>query len=175
MKRSTTWVIVVVIVFWASLDSAAQRVSNSVADEEWPQFRGPDAIPVSVNPNLPSRWSADENVEWATDIPGTGWSSPIVWGGKVFVTSAVGNKPMKQPSLGVDFSNDYVAELQEQGLPMEEVIAKVTRRDNEMPDEIDLKYQLFCLDLSTGNMVWDREFFAGPPPVGRHRKNSYTS
>ena len=71
MKRFSTLVVVVVIVLWASLDSAAQRVSNGVADEEWPQFRGQDAIPVSANPNLPSRWSTDENVEWATDIPGT--------------------------------------------------------------------------------------------------------
>jgi outer membrane protein assembly factor BamB len=174
MKRPTVLFFIIAFgLFGVSPDSVAQPGGESPKD--WPQFRGPDSIPVSANPNLPSRWSKSENVEWATDIPGTGWSSPIVWGGKVFVTSAVGNKPMKQPSLGVDFSNDYVAELQKQGLPMEEVIAKVTGRDNEMPDEIELKYRLFCLDLSTGNIVWDGEIFAGPPPVGRHRKNSYTS
>ena len=176
MKHFFALIVIVTIVFFGtSAGSGVQRVSGAIAAEGWPQFRGPEAIPISENPNLPSRWSTSENVEWATDIPGTGWSSPIVWDGKVFVTSAVGNKPMKQPSLGVDFSNDYVAELQGQGLPMEEVIAKVTGRDNEMPDEIDLKYRLFCLDLSTGNIAWDREIFAGPPPVGRHRKNSYTS
>ena len=83
MNRSTAPVIsAVLIVFGMSRVSVAQRASDSVVQEAWPQFRGPNAIPVSDNPNLPSHWSTRENVEWATDIPGTGWSSPIVWDGK---------------------------------------------------------------------------------------------
>ena len=172
--RMKSFYILIAVVAIASVGTDI-RVFGSGAPDEWPQFRGPDSLPVSDNPNLPSSWSTKDNVEWVTEIPGVGWSSPIVWGDKVFVTSAVGNKPMKQPSLGVDFSNDYVAELEKQGLSMEEVEAKVTARDNEMPDEISLKYRLFCLELSTGDVVWTREIFAGPPPVGRHRKNSYMS
>jgi hypothetical protein len=153
----------------------AAAPAPSRAPENWPQFRGPDALPVSDNPNLPSSWSRTDNVEWVTEIPGTGWSSPIVWGDRVFVTAAVSEDEMKQPSLGVDFSNDYVAELSQQGLSMEEVIRRVDARDIEFPDEVDLDYVLYSLDLESGEILWQRSFHQGPPPVGRHRKNSYTS
>ena len=82
----------------------------------WPRFRGPNSNPVSENPNLPVSWSKTENVEWATDVPGVGWSSPVVWGNRIFITAATSDKPMKQPSLGVDYSNEYLAELRKQGL-----------------------------------------------------------
>jgi len=146
-----------------------------VAPAEWPQFRGPGGIPVSDNPDLPLHWSTTENVEWVAEIPGMGWSSPIVVGGKVFLTTAVSAGEMKQPSLGVDFSNEYAAELQKDGVSEEELGRRVYARDMEMPDEVSLSYRLLCLDLETGAVDWSREFHAGPPPVGRHRKNSFTS
>jgi outer membrane protein assembly factor BamB len=141
----------------------------------WPQFRGPGALPTSANPALPVSWSTTENVEWVAEIPGAGWSSPIVWDGRVFLTTAVGPDDMKQPSLGVDFSNEYVAELQRQGVSEEEMQKRIYERDIEMPDEVELSYRLLCLDLASGKVAWDREFRAGAPPVGRHRKNSFTS
>jgi len=141
----------------------------------WPQFRGPNANPAGDHPNLPASWSKTENVEWVVQIPGVGWSSPIVVDGKVFVTSALSGKPMKEPSLGVDFSNDYVAELMKQGKTQEEVMRLVTERDNELPDEVELTYALYCIDLESGKTLWKSGFFEGRPPVGRHRKNSYTS
>ena len=82
---------------------------------------------------------------------------------------------MKQPSLGVDFSNDYVAELQALNIPGEEVERRVTARENELPNEIELSYGLFSYDLESGNLLWATRFHEGRPPVGRHRKNSYTS
>src|SRR5690349_16371655 len=54
------------------------------AAANWPRFRGPGSNPVAENPNLPVSWSKTENVEWVTDTPGTGWSSPVVWGNRVF-------------------------------------------------------------------------------------------
>jgi outer membrane protein assembly factor BamB len=114
-------------------------------------------------------------VEWVSNIPGTGWSSPIVWDGRVFVTTASSEKEMKSPSLGVDFSNDYVAELTNQGKTDDEVEKLVTARDTELPDEIELTYSLFCIEIESGQVLWQRDFFVGAPPVGRHRKNSYTS
>ena len=159
--------------FWYRMLKAFSGGSESADD--WPQVRGPGALPVSDNPNLPSTWSTTANVEWVTDVPGMGWSSPIVWDGKVFVTAAASDTPMKQPSLGVDFSNDYVAELQQQGLSMDEVMAKVDERDAEFPDAVVLQYSLSCYDLDTGELLWRNDFHEGHPPVGRHRKNSYTS
>ncbi len=147
----------------------------SAADDNWPRFLGPTGIPVGTHPNLPTSWSTTENVEWSAEIDGMGWSSPIVWGDRVFVTSATSEQPMKQPSLGVDFSNDYVAELQAQGLSMEEILAKIGERDTEYPHEIDIALMLYCLDLESGELVWERQLHSGPPAVGRHRKNSFAS
>lgn len=59
--------------------------------EDWPRFRGPTGQGISADPSPPVKWSARENVVWRTPIPGVGWSSPIVWGDRVFLTSATEN------------------------------------------------------------------------------------
>jgi len=55
--------------------------------EDWPRFRGPTGQGVSSESKLPTAWSSTENVAWKTTIPGEGWSSPIVWEDRVFVTT----------------------------------------------------------------------------------------
>lgn len=141
----------------------------------WPQFRGPEANPVSANAKLADRWSKTENVEWSQEIPGRGWSSPIVVGNKVFLTTVTTEGKSKAPQTGTEYSNEYVAELQKQGLPMDKVLEKVTERDIELPKEVKLHYFLLCLNLKSGKVEWQKEFFAGQPPGGRHRKNSFSS
>jgi outer membrane protein assembly factor BamB len=142
---------------------------------QWPRFRGPSSNPVSDNPNLPVSWSKTENVEWVTDVPGAGWSSPVVWANRVFITSATSDKPMKQPALGVDFSNEYLAELRKQGLSTEEINKKLYERDREMPDEIVISLMLHCYELETGKLLWARQMYKGRPAGGRHSKNSFAS
>jgi len=151
-------------------------VASAVAQEpNWPRFLGPAGNPVGGHPDLPDTWSRTENVEWSAEIPGMGWSSPIVWGNKVFLTAATSDQAMKQPSFGVDFSNDYVAELMEQGLEMDEVMRLIEVRDTELPDEIVVRLMLYCLDLESGEILWERRVHEGNPAVGRHRKNSFAS
>jgi outer membrane protein assembly factor BamB len=141
----------------------------------WPQFRGPDSNPVSANARLAERWSKTENVEWSQEIPGRGWSSPIVTGDKVFLTTVVTEGKSKPPQKGTEYSNEYVAELRKQGLPMDKVLERVTERDIELPKEVRLHYFLYCLHLKSGKLLWKKEFYTGHPPGGRHRKNSFTS
>ncbi|MBL8186482.1 MAG: hypothetical protein JNK38_00660, partial [Acidobacteria bacterium] len=113
----------------------------------WPQFRGPESNPVGTNTRLADRWSKTENVEWAQAIPGRGWSSPIVTGDKVYLTTVTTEGKSKPPQIGTEYSNEYVAELQKQGLPMDKVIEKVTERDIELPNEVMLHYFVYCLNL----------------------------
>jgi outer membrane protein assembly factor BamB len=146
------------------------------AGPEWPRFRGPDANPAVASPSrLPDKWSKAENVEWMAEIPGRGWSSPIVAGRRVFLTTVVTEGKSKPPQIGTEYSNEYVAELMKQGLDQKEVIARVTARDIELPHEVKLHYFLYCLDLDTGKVSWKQEFHTGQPPGGRHRKNSFAS
>ncbi len=144
-------------------------------DNPWPQYRGPASNPVGTHARLAERWSKTENVEWAQALPGRGWSSPIVTGGKIFLTTATTDGKSKPPQIGTEYSNEYVAEMQKQGLPMDKIIERVTERDIELPSEVNLHYFLYCLNLKSGKVEWQKEFHAGKPPGGRHRKNSFTS
>lgn len=144
-------------------------------DVAWPQFRGPESNPVGTHARLADRWSKTENIEWSFDVPGRGWSSPIVTGGKVYVTTVTTEGKSKEPQTGTEYSNEYVAELQKQGLSMPEIIKRLNDRDIEMPNEVMLHYMLYRLDLKSGKVEWSKEFFAGRPPGGRHRKNSFIS
>jgi outer membrane protein assembly factor BamB len=74
--------------------AAAAFVSVSAAD--WPQWRGPHGTGVSDEKNLPVRWGPTENVAWKADLGGVGVSSPIVSGGRVFVTSQIGTGISRQ-------------------------------------------------------------------------------
>ncbi len=149
--------------------------ANSASTTNWPRFRGPISNPVSDHPNLPLTWSKTENVDWAADITGVGWSSPVVWGRRVFLTAATSDKPMKQPRTGVDFSNEYIAELRKKGLSPEEINKQLYLRDREMPDELEIRLMLYCYDLETGKKLWEREMYQGRPARGRHSKNSFAS
>lgn len=150
-------------------------IAVGAAGPDWPQFRGPDLNPVGLNEALVDRWSKTENVEWVANIPGRGWSSPIVTGGKVFVTSAVTEGKSKPPQIGTTYSNDYLAELKNKGLKDEEAEAKLIERDIEMPDEVMLHYWVYCMDLKSGAVDWKYELHSGRPPGGRHRKASFAS
>jgi outer membrane protein assembly factor BamB len=147
--------------------------SHSLAN--WPHFRGPDSNPVSDNPNLPVKWSKTENVEWVADVPGVGWSSPVVWGTKVFMTAATSAQRMKPPSLGTEFSNEYIAELRKQGLSPDEITKRLWARDREMPHDIVISLMLYCYDLESGKRLWERQIYHGNPRGGRHVKNSFAS
>jgi outer membrane protein assembly factor BamB len=65
---------------------------NLFAAEDWPQFRGPGGQGASAAKNVPVRWSATENVAWKTEVPGLGWSSPVLADGKLYLTTAVEQK-----------------------------------------------------------------------------------
>jgi outer membrane protein assembly factor BamB len=161
------------------LAAGQQQASSGPADSgntaSWPRFRGPDSNPVSDNPNLPVKWSKTENVEWVADVPGVGWSSPVVWGTRIFMTAATSEQRMKPPSLGTEFSNEYIAELRAQGLSAEEVNKRLWARDREMPHEIVISLMLYCYDLGSGKRLWERQIYHGTPRGGRHVKNSFAS
>src|SRR6188472_2102421 len=144
-------------------------------DATWPQFRGHAGRAVSSISTLPTTWSTTINVAWRADVAGRGWSSPIVWGDQVIVTTAIGSRDFKQASPGI-YGNDYVAELQKQGLSEDQVMEKLRVRDLESPQEAgDVRFMVYSFDVKTGRLRWEQEAHKGPPIGGRHRKNTYAS
>src|SRR5262245_39720169 len=57
--------------------------------QEWPQFRGPDGQGHSTARNLPTNWSETENVRWKVELPGLGWSSPVISGEQIWLTTSL--------------------------------------------------------------------------------------
>ena len=70
--------------------------------QEWPAFRGPDGQGHSTEKNLPLEWSEARNVAWKTPLAGLGWSSPVVAGGKVWLTTAVEQRGISLRLMGFD-------------------------------------------------------------------------
>ncbi len=124
------------------------------AAEEWPQFRGPAAQGIADNSYLPDTWSATENVAWKHDIPGRGWSSPIVWGNRVFVTTVTNDAELKDKD-------------RKRGLYL-------GGNRNEPPKSVH-QWRVQCLDLSDGKLLWEQIAHQGIPPESSHLKNSYAS
>lgn len=62
------------------------------AADEWTQFRGPTGQGISDAKNVPTEWSGTEHVAWTTEIPGKGWSSPVLSKGRLYLTTAIGEK-----------------------------------------------------------------------------------
>jgi outer membrane protein assembly factor BamB len=79
----------VLIAMTVLLASELAPAPSAPADTVWPQFRGASGRGVAEIDHLPISWSAKKNVAWTVDVPGRGWSSPIVWRDRVIATSTV--------------------------------------------------------------------------------------
>ena len=69
--------------------AALRAATEQTPMQHWPQWRGPHASGVAPSANPPATWSESENVRWKVEIPGRGSGSPIVWGDRVYLTTAV--------------------------------------------------------------------------------------
>lgn len=132
------------------LSSGPMGEQETAAD--WPQFRGSDSRGLGDDANLPETWSATENVAWKTDLPGRGWSSPIVVGDRVFVTTVVNRGESEEPKKGLYFGGD-----------------------RPTPPESVHEWRVICLDLKSGTILWNQKVHEGTPPSSIHLKNSFAS
>lgn len=83
LAKQPGFVLVAVLILTLSIGA-----NTAILNEEWPGWRGPSRQGLSAEINLPLKWSATENIAWKTELPGQSWSSPIIWGNRVFVTTA---------------------------------------------------------------------------------------
>jgi hypothetical protein len=120
--------------------------------QDWSQFRGPGARGVSEDAAFPDRWSATENVAWKTDLPGRGWSSPVVWGGRVFLTTVVNQGESEAPKKGLYFGGD-----------------------RPKPPKSTHEWWVWALELESGKTLWKKKVHEGEPASAIHIKNSFAS
>jgi len=140
-------------------------IATSVAigsAQNWPQFRGAQAGVAPNNPALPDTWSDTQNVAWKIEIPGRSWSSPVVWGDHVFVTTAVNVKQPDQPLKPVV---SYLARS---------LGGTMTAADISQPTD-EHRWAIYDVDLQTGKVRWERTIQSALPSQAVHQKNSYAS
>ena len=82
-------------------------VARSASGQDWPEFRGPDGQGISTERDLPIEWSEARNVVWKAAVPGRGWSSPVVAGGRVWITSATGDRDVSLRALAFDVETGH--------------------------------------------------------------------
>jgi len=136
------------VAFAVSVLVAAGAVAAPPA--EWPQFRGAGSAGVAPEggPTPPVTWSATRNVAWSAEVPGLGWSCPVVTGGRVFVTSAVKAGETERPQMGL-----YLGKTRGGGVH---------------------QFVVYCFDLASGKKLWEREVHSAEPrPI--HLKNSFAT
>ncbi|MCA8987849.1 MAG: PQQ-binding-like beta-propeller repeat protein [Planctomycetaceae bacterium] len=128
--------------------------SDSVTHaEDWRQFRGPGARGISNSTDLPVQWSETENIHWKTTIPGRGWSSPVVVGNRIFLTTVTQNTGQPEDAKpGLYFGGN-----------------------RNKPSDVVHDWKVLCFDLKSGKILWDRTLHQGKPETTRHIKNSYAS
>ena len=117
----------------------------------WPSFRGPDGTGVADGQNPPVTWDVakGESVRWKTAIPGLGHSCPVVWGDRVFVTTAV-SSGQPDPKIRVGNYGDV----------------------GSVDDTSKHTWQVLCLDRDSGKVLWTKTAFEGVPKIKRHLKGS---
>src|SRR4051812_14104176 len=77
-------------------------IAVAARGEDWPQFRGPAGQGHSSERGLPVEWSESRNVIWKTPVAGRGWSSPVIAGGRVWVTTAVQERGVSLRAVAFD-------------------------------------------------------------------------
>lgn len=118
------------------------------ADQNWPQFRGPGSKGVADIADPPTTWSATKNVAWAVDVPGLGWSSPVVWGNRIFLTAAIKEGGDEKAQMGLYLGKTRGGAVHH--------------------------WMVYCFNLETGKRLWEKEIHHAQPQ-SIHLKNSYAT
>lgn len=124
----------------------------------WPQWRGPDGSGISTEKNLPAEWGPARNIKWKTAIDGRGHSSPIVWGNKIFLTTAMEGEEV----AGAKAARHVIED-----------------KDFVHPDSIGANkkhtFKVVALNRDNGKVLWQSVAWEGTPYDDRHRKSSYAA
>jgi outer membrane protein assembly factor BamB len=113
--------------------AAASHVAGATTAENWNQFRGPTEDGVVGGSRLPFEWGPTTNILWKVKVPGAGWSSPIVWGNKIFLTTAeTANQTKPDPKFIAPDAGPKAAA------------------------DVSYRQKVLCLDPANGKTIWER-------------------
>ncbi|MBM3840140.1 MAG: hypothetical protein FJ398_19670 [Verrucomicrobia bacterium] len=155
-----------------SLSQVVTTAAQTAGEINWPQWRGPLQNGVAPHGDPPTEWSETKNVKWKVKIPGEGDSTPIIWGDKIFVVSAIptGKKPATAAAPAA------APPPAESSKPPGGRGGRGGRggMGGGPPNEI-YQWTVFCLDRATGKVLWQKVAREEVPHEGRQPNNTYAS
>lgn len=142
----------VAAVSWAMIQSAVAQ-DGRPASADWPQFRGPNAAGFADDAAAPVDWDgpSGDGIAWKTPIAGLAHSSPIVWGERLFVTTAVAAGMDAPLRVGLYGDGDSAADM------------------------VEHAWKVICLDKRDGRVLWERTAVTGVPKFKRHTKATHAN
>ncbi len=149
---------------FAGLALATSLVSSLAAnttdpEHNWPQWRGPTGNGVALHGNPPTEWSEEKNIKWKIAIPGAGHATPIIWGDRIFVLTAI---PAESPAT-------------KSNAPAEPAPRNRGGRGGEPAPAVEQSFAVMCLDRKTGEVIWQQTPRSAVPHEGHHQTNTYAS
>ena len=148
--------------------SQAVSARDSAAEKFWPQWRGPLATGVAPLADPPLNWSETNHVKWKVKIPGAGDSTPIVWGNRVFILTAIPSAKKEAPKAAPP-SDTAAADK-----PPGDERRPRGRMNAEAPNEA-YQFVVLCLDRSTGKTLWQKIARDEVPHEGHQANNTFAS
>jgi outer membrane protein assembly factor BamB len=136
---------------------------TAAVGEEWSQFRGPNRNGAAPDAKLPTEWSADKNIRWKISTAGVGWSQPVIWGDRIFITTAESDAQSKPDPKNTG-----------PGVSGFAAFFSGTSYSPDPPTDV-YRWKVLCLDATSGNVMWERVAREGPPTIHIHANNTYAS
>ncbi len=182
MKRAAS-VLLCALIF---VDSAHAEGPAGDAERYWPQWRGPTATGVAPYGKPPVEWSETRNVRWKVEIPGRGNATPIVWGDRVYVQTAVKTDEMVEPKKSVERPRGERPRRPERDRtgrdrPGREGPGRDRpgRRGHNWMGSVQpthiYEFTILALDRRTGEIVWQKALTKKLPHEGGHKDGSQAS
>jgi outer membrane protein assembly factor BamB len=149
IKNSGRILLITAFVFGTLIGLQGKKKNDGV---NWPSFRGPNASGIGVNYATPISWDvgASKNIKWKITLPGLAHSSPIIWGDRMYVTTASGEA---DPELKVGLYGSI----------------------QHVDDNSVHEWKVYCLDKKTGKILWEQTAHKGVPKVKRHPKATHAN
>ena len=148
--RTGLLILIFIPLFFFSLSGTFAQLSP---ERQWPSYRGYLASGVLDNAHLPEAFDPGKstNIRWKAEVPGIGISSPVIWGNRLFITTAVSRSDYSGIKTGIYGD----------GMPV--------------PDSSVHNFKILCLDKNTGKTIWERTAYTGVPKIKRHPKSTHAN
>ncbi len=147
----------IVLGTWLALHVAS--ITNELRAQDFTQFRGPGGMGVVADASLPTSWSETENLAWKVEVPGTGWSQPVLWKDRLYLTTAVSDVDLRPKNFTGGVS-----------MPQSMGLGGLSK-----PPDTTIQWQVHCYSTDSGDLIWSKTIVADKPKYPVHPSNTFAT